>query len=177
MASALGSTSLRVDRGERVADIRDFGAKSRGGGAAAGANRAALQAAHDWLRDAGAATGTAGTIYIPAGDWYIDRPVFLDGSGIGLRGEGRAQSRILGWGNSHDLIVLGIPRAPLGVALTPDHLVDLFVGSDGSGPVLDATAVSGPRQRWGLRTKADAHLMQQGGGICSNNGRGTGASI
>lgn len=166
MGSALGSSARGGDRGSRVLDIRDFGARPNGGPAASTANRVAIQAAIDY---AGATFGGSSTIYIPAGDWFVDRPMFIDSPGIRVVGEGIDVTRVRGQGG-HDIFTIGVARKPLGKALTPGHLVDLFNGGSSSSPLLDSTAVSAPGQRWGLRTLADAHLAQVGGGLDAASG-------
>jgi hypothetical protein len=166
MGSALGSSVRSADRGSRLLDIRDFGAVPNGGTAAATTNRVAIQAALDF---AAANYHGYSTIYIPAGDWYVDRPIFVDTQAVRIVGEGIDVSRVFGTA-SHDVFVVGVVRKPAGNGLTPAHLVDLFTGGTAGAPLLDSTAVSAAGQRWGLRTLGDAHLAQVGGAFDAATG-------
>ena len=111
-------------------------------------NRKAIQAAIDSL----AATASKdavpfGTVYVPSGRFSIDRPIFLDRSFIGIRGEGPAS--YLKTTNGHDAFVTGIKRRPSDGPPSADHFPDLFTAGPGGRPILDGSAIAGRGQRGG----------------------------
>ncbi len=167
MGSALGTTAPR-SFGSRWADIRDYGALPLSAGGVAATNRIAIQAAVDALGAAVTSSAGAGTVFVPSGDWLIDRPIFFDQTQISLRGEGSAASRLI-CPFGHDGVVFGIARKPLGTVLTAAHMPDAFTAGPGGTCPLDTSAVTGLGQRWALRTCADCHIVQQGGAFDVGN--------
>ncbi len=172
MGSAIGNTSPGRDRGPRVYDVRDFGAVSKTVSNPANkvANLRAFQLAHDTAA-AQKGVSSGATIYVPSGDWHLAGPVFVDRSGIEFIGDGPNVTTVYNNGYS-DIFILGMERQPTGAPATADHFPDAFTGGPGGTRIYDATAVTAPGQRWGIRTKADAHVSQQGGPL--DRGRGDG---
>ena len=89
MGSAFGSTPPRTAHGSRGFDIRDFGAVP--GFANAAATRKAIQAAIDATPE----FDIVHTVFIPSGDWFVDRPIMVDRY-TWLCGEPGGLSRIYG---------------------------------------------------------------------------------
>jgi hypothetical protein len=161
MPTALGSSGAARSTAAG-ADVRTLGIWPGGDPTA---NRLALQAAVD-----------AGTpLFFPSGTYRFDLPIFGD-KGVRWVGEDRVATTLAAVaGNQYPIVILGLPRAPQGVALSPDHFVDLATAGPGASPILDPTAWPGgnatPGVRWGLRTWVDdpaagrrgAHLAQQWG--------------
>ena len=172
MGSAIGTSSPAKDHGPRVADVRDYGAIASAVHdiSHAAANQAAFQAAYDAVAASLASNGY-GTVYVPSGDYYLAGPIFMDKNLVGFRGEGPSVSNLYNV-CYQDIFVAGLPRQPGGVAPTADHFPDSWTGGSGGTKVHDATAVTAAGQRWGLRTKADSNVAQQGGPLDRGLGDG-----
>lgn len=158
MGSALGTASPPQDHGVIYRDIRDFGAIPGNNPAA---NRKAIQAAIDSLDPSlipARTYGAWGVVYIPGSDqpWAIDGPIFLDQSQVKVVGDGPSSRVAMTYPRTDHCFILGVQRRPQGVALTPDHFVDLY-------GKLDSTAAPAAGNRFGFRTRGDAHLAQHGG--------------
>lgn len=158
MGSALGTTAPPPDHGVLYRDIRDFGAIPGNNPAA---NRRAIQAAIDSLDPSlipSRTYGAWGVVYIPGNDqpWAIDGPIFLDQNQVKIVGDGPSSRVAMTYPHTDHCFILGVQRKPQGVALSPDHFVDLY-------GKLDATAAPTAGTRFGFRTKGDAHLAQHGG--------------
>jgi hypothetical protein len=112
-----------------------------GGADGASTNRAALQAAID-------DTPPSGSVVVPAGQWWLDRPLWLDRPAVELRGERGATLRFPGSCG----VVIGIPRVPLGQALPARTVFDATDRHDGSCG-----------RRLGLHLSGGVHLASGGG--------------
>jgi len=131
MGSALGNTSARAANGTHWFDIRDFGAVPNSP-ASGTKTRKAIQAAVD-----AATTDTYfHTVFIPSGDWYVDRPVMVDRY-VHLVGEPGGRSVVYGQGETTPIVV-GIPRQGYvrSEPLAPVHL-DGGTGATFKGLYLD----------------------------------------
>jgi hypothetical protein len=128
-------------------DIRNFGAKE--GYDNSTVTRKAIQAAHDAAAKAG-----GGGIYVPAGGWWVDRPVAWDGAGVDGVGDRMGLSAVSSIGTWPPLYV-GLRRVLSGQGpFSADHFVDA------TGKV-DASA----GQRWGISTKGDSYLVSAGSAL------------
>jgi hypothetical protein len=135
-------------------DVRDRLTPPYGGIGNATVTRVAIQAAIDAAFAAGKPT-----VWLEPGiDWYNDRAVFLDRTGVALKGEGSKLSSTAGT----DLdVVQGIPRA----GLTTAHYV-LNPHNDGSA-----------HTRYGLALSGDCHVAQRSGGASGGVGRWAGPDL
>jgi hypothetical protein len=141
-------------------DAREFGVSMNNPD-----NGPALQAAHDAAAAAVAASLTAdgakvptATVFIPAskGAYPIRTPVFVDSSYVEFRGE-RGGTRVAMTPTfGFPPFIVGVPRIGRGKVPDATYRPDLW---NGGNPKLDSTVVSGPGQKWGLRTNTDAYML------------------
>jgi hypothetical protein len=129
-------------------DVRDHLTPPYGGIGNATVTRQAIQAAIDAAFAAGKPT-----VWLEPGiDWWADRGISLDRTGIALRGEGST----LKFTAATDVgVVMGIPRA----GLTTAHYI-LNPHNDGSA-----------HTRYGLALLGDSHVAQRSGGASGGVGR------
>lgn len=94
---------------------------------------------------------------VPPGTYEVDDTIPLCRRFATIRGAGAFLSRIvMAPGIGSDVVAAGINPTPNGVALDPRHLPDGF-------GILDGAAAPTPGVRWGIRTRAEAHVAQAGG--------------
>ncbi|HEY2154680.1 MAG TPA: hypothetical protein VGH33_03555, partial [Isosphaeraceae bacterium] len=171
-AAQLSSTRARAADAAHVAppahgplwlDARDFGVSPQNPD-----NGPALQAAHDnAVARLAAITGgffsgipPTATIFIPGAKtpYTVKTPVFIEGSGIEIRGERGATQLVTPADLGHPIFYCGIYRAGAGKVPNAAYRPDLW---NGGRPKLDKSAVGGPGQKWGLRTNGDAFIVSQ----------------
>ena len=150
MGSALGNSLARPAHGTRWLDIRDFGALT--GSANSAATRVAIQKAIDSCNPVLPGNGGHAkfVVFVPTGDWYVDRPLMVDFPNIELVGEGPGS--FLGTsGTLESVVYFGIPRTYSGTALTAGNFVDLF-------GKLDATVAPATGVKYGYALGTHTHL-------------------
>lgn len=109
------------------------------------ANRLAIQKALDDPAPAGLQQGIR--VVVPPGRFPTDgRPLWMEQHYTSLAGVNRDVSWIINDGHN-PLLLIGMSRTPMGVALTPDHFFPL-------APLLDGSV----GQRYGFLSKADSHI-------------------
>lgn len=155
----VGVASLTIGDGPRIVILsRAMLAPDVLTAEAASKNVAAIQAAYDSVRSSVALSGASGMVRLPYGDYWIDRPINMDAAHVGIEGAGQGITRLRVL-TGHDGIITGFARRPaaLPIGVSADHFADWT-----DNPNL-APSVNGRGKRYGFRTKADAHLAQQGG--------------
>jgi hypothetical protein len=138
--------------GQLWIDARNYGVSPSNGN-----NTPALQAAVDAALARAASLFNGGnnpqvTVFIPAGSYQFQAPVWIDGNFVEVRGEGVNTQLSLARGCSYPLFLIGIPRTKGGTVPNAAYRPDIF-------GKLDATAASAAGQRWGIRTNTDLQLV------------------
>ena len=146
MGSAFGNATSQAAHGASCLDIRNGGCLP-GVTSAASANRVAIQG----MIDTAGAGSRGGSLFVPAGTWYIDRPLIMDQSSVSLIGE--PGSFIASPNGNFSPVVIGRRRTThAGVALSPSvDFVDLF-------GLLDSSVAPAPGQKWGYCIGRGQHL-------------------
>ena len=152
MAAATGQSNpnpLQI-HGRLWIDARNYGVSPANGN-----NSPNLQAAIDAAAAKAAAVNNNGyvgqvTVFVPAGNYWFGSPVYIDSPYITLQGEGQGTTLSLSRGSSVPLLLIGLPRTNGGNVPDSSYRPDLW---NGGAPKLDATAVGGAGQRWGVRTR------------------------
>src|SRR5579871_1028602 len=136
-------------------DVRQFGAVAGNSGFD---NAPAIQAAVDAAKASIAAHQGGGfspsaTVFIPGatGPYYVQSPIYIDGPGIEVRGEG-STSLVEMLGGGFSPFVVGLTRDGGGTVPGSTYRPDLW---NGGTPKLDSTVVTGPGQRFGARFHTD----------------------
>ena len=167
MSLAIGGSAApgRPAHGDLWVDVRDFGAKADNGATDnAGPIQAAIDALGAKLNYNNTPYGMKGVVYIPSasGTYVVNKTIWVDSPNIEIQGDGWGSQVQMNPSLKHSVFLFGLRRvesatvngATVPVQIDAAHRPDLF-------GKLDSSVVTGPGQRWGIRTNGDSFVQVQ----------------